>query len=128
MQNIFYENLYMKSQVVKLSIGVIIIQIFSKTLHAKREVLENEKCTWSSRNFICSNFYFTNHLLNVSLKRTNNNMLHYHTAYDYRKWSKSRLYASTKCWYTTSEPFFFFFFLENVYKSRSPAEKCRSLR
>ena len=36
---------------------MIIIQIFSKTLHAKRDVLKNEKCTWSSRDCICSNFF-----------------------------------------------------------------------
>ena len=65
----FYENLYLKSQVLYPSIAMRIIQIFSKTPRAKREVLKNEKCTWNSRDCICSNFYFTNHLLNVSLKR-----------------------------------------------------------
>ena len=45
-------------------IAVISIQIFSKIPHAKREVPKNEKkCTWSSRDCICSNFYSTNHLL-----------------------------------------------------------------
>ena len=97
---------------------MIIIQIFNKTLRAKREVLKNEKCTWSSRDCICSNIYFTNHLLNVSLKRKTNDIFHHHTAYDYKKRSKSRWYTTAKCWYTTSKPF---------YKSRSPADKCRSL-
>ena len=82
--------------------AVIIIQIFSKTPRAKRDVLKNEKCTWSSRIF----FYFTNHLLNVSLKRKTNNILHHHTAYDYRKGSKSRCYTTARCWYTTRNPFF----------------------
>ena len=40
----------MKSQVLYSSIAVIILQIFSKTQRAKREVLKNEKCTWSSRD------------------------------------------------------------------------------
>ena len=56
-----------------------IIQIFSKTQCAKREVLKNKKCTWSSRDCICSTFYFKNHLLNVSLKRKINNILHHIT-------------------------------------------------
>ena len=96
----------MKSQVFKPSIGVIIIQLFSKTPRAKRQVLKNENCTWSSRDCICSNCYFTNHLLNVSLKRKINNSLHHHTAYDYRKGSKSHWYTTARCWYMTSKPFF----------------------
>ena len=32
------------------------------------------KCTWSSRDCICSIFYFTNHLLNASLKRKTSNI------------------------------------------------------
>ena len=51
------------------SFALIIIQIFSNTPRAKQEVFKNEKCNWSSLDCICSNFYFTNHLLNVSLKR-----------------------------------------------------------
>ena len=81
-------------------------QIFSKTLRAKQEVLKYETCTWSSRDCICSNFYFTKHLLNVSLKRKTNTILHHHTAYDYRKGIMSRWYTTARCWYTTSEPFF----------------------
>ena len=73
---------------------------------AKRKVLKNEKCTWSSQECICSIFYFTNRLLNVLLKRKTINILHHHTAYDYRKGSKSCRYTTSKCWYTTSKPFF----------------------
>ena len=65
-----------------------------------------QKCSWSSRDCICSYFYFTNHLLNVSLKRKTNNILHHYMAYDYRKGNKSHWYTTTSCWYTTSEPFF----------------------
>ena len=64
----------MKSQVLYPSIAMIILQIFSKTPLAKREVLKNEKCTWSSRDCICSNFYLTTHLLNASLKRKTDNI------------------------------------------------------
>ena len=64
------------------------------------------KCTWSSRDWICSTFYFTNHLLNASLKRKTINILHHHTAYDYRKESKSRWYTTARCWHTTSKPVF----------------------
>ena len=84
---------------------MIIIQIFSKTPYAQREVLKNEKCTWNLRDGIYRNFYFTNHLLNVSLKRKTNNILHHHTVYDYRKGSKCRWYTMARCWYTTSNPF-----------------------
>ena len=35
-----------------------------------------------------------------------NNILHHHTAYDYRKGSKSRWYTTSRCCYTTSKPFF----------------------
>ena len=95
----------MKSQLLWPSIAVIIIQIFSKTPRAKQKVLKNEKCTWSSRDCICSSFYFTNHLLNVSLKRKINNILHHHTAYDYRKGSESRWYTTARCWYATKKPY-----------------------
>ena len=37
-------------------------------------MLKNAECTWSSRDCICSNFYLTNHLLNVSLKRKTDNI------------------------------------------------------
>ena len=56
------------------------------------------KCTWSSRDCICSTFYFTNHLLNASLKRKTINILYHQTAYDYRKGSKSRWYTTARCW------------------------------
>ena len=85
---------------------LIIIQIISKAPRAKWEVLQNETCTRSSRVCICSKFYFTIHLLNVSRKRITNNILHHHTAYDYRKGCKSRWYTTARVWYTTSKPFF----------------------
>ena len=85
---------------------MIIIQIFSKISHAKREMLKNEKCTWRSWDCICSSLCLKNHLMNVSLKRKTNTILHHHTAYDYRKGSTSRWYTTARCWYTTSKPFF----------------------
>ena len=101
----FYETLYTKSQVLYPSIVMIIIQIFSKTPCAKREVLRNEKCTWSQRDCICSTFYFTNHLLTVSLKRKTNNILHNHTTFDCRKGSKSHWYTTARCWFMTCPVF-----------------------
>ena len=64
----------MMSQACRKSISTIIMQLNSKTLHAKWKVLENAKCTWSSKIFICSICYLTIHLLNVSLKRKTNNV------------------------------------------------------
>ena len=55
---------------------------------------------------ICSNFYFTNQLLNVPLKRKTNNILHHHTAYDHRKGWKSHWYTTARCWYMASKHFF----------------------
>ena len=70
-------------------------------------------------------FYFKNHLLNVSLKRKTNKILHHHTAYDYKKGSTAigilRQGAGKR---QVSR----FFFSDNIYKSRSPSDKCRSLR
>ena len=103
---IFLRDLYMKSQASYPSIAMIIIQIFSKISRAKREVLKNEKCTWSSRDCICSDFYFINNLLNTSLKRKPINILDHDTAYDYRKGSKSLWYTTARCWYTASKPSF----------------------
>ena len=37
-------------------------------------MLKNSKCTWSSRDCICSNFYLTTYLLNASLKRKTDNI------------------------------------------------------
>ena len=81
---------------------MIIIQIFSKTPCAKRKELKNEKCTWSSQECICSICYFTNRLLNVSLKRKTINILHHHKAFDYRTVSKSCWYTTSKCLYMIS--------------------------
>ena len=49
-----------------------IIQLYSKTLRATWQVLENAKYTWSSRVCICNICYLTIHLLSVSLKRKTN--------------------------------------------------------
>ena len=62
------------SQACRKLISMIIIQLYSKTLHATKKVLENAKCMWSSKVFICSICYLTIHLLNVSLKRKTNNI------------------------------------------------------
>ena len=51
-------------------------------------------------------FLFHKSFVECSLKRKTINILHYHTAYDYRKGSKSRWYATSRYWYTTSKPFF----------------------
>ena len=69
------------------------------------KVLKKRKCTYSSRDCFCSSFYFTNQLLNVSLKRKTNNILHHHTAYDYRKGTRSRLYTTAMCCLSTSKTF-----------------------
>ena len=61
----------MKSQALLPSIAMIFVQVFSINPRAKREVLKNAKCTWSSRDCIWSNFRLTNHLLNVSLETDN---------------------------------------------------------
>ena len=63
----------MMSQAYRKSISMIIIQLYSKTLCATWKVLENAKCTWSSRVCICSICYLTIHLLSLSLKRKTNN-------------------------------------------------------
>ena len=38
-----------------------------------------------------------------------NNILHHRMAYDCKKGSKSRWYTTARHWYSTSKPFFFFF-------------------
>ena len=62
----------MKLQVLLPSIALIIISILSKIPSA--ECSKNEKCMWNSRDCICSNFYHTHQLLNVSLKRKIDNI------------------------------------------------------
>ena len=64
----------MKSKALSHSESVIIIQIYSKIPCATWKVLKNAKCTWSSRDCICSNFYHTAHLLTASLKRKIDNI------------------------------------------------------
>ena len=65
----------MMSQAYRKSISMKIIQLYSKTLRATWQVLENANCTWSSRVCICSICYLTIHLPSVSLKRKTNNIL-----------------------------------------------------
>ena len=64
----------MKSKALSHSDSVIIIQVCSKISRATGKVLKNAECMWSSRDCICSNFYLTNHLVNVSLKRKTDNI------------------------------------------------------
>ena len=64
----------MMSQAYRKSISMITIQLNSKTLRATWQVLENAKCTWSSKTFICSICYLTIYLLSVSIKRKTNNI------------------------------------------------------
>ena len=71
---IFYENLYIRPQVLYPLIEIVIIQIISNTPRANLEMLKNEKCTCSSKDYICRIFYHINHLLNVSLKRKAENI------------------------------------------------------
>ena len=64
----------MKSKALSDSNSLIIIQVYSKMPCATWKVLKIAKCTRSSRDFICSNFYLTTHLLNASLKRKTDNI------------------------------------------------------
>ena len=83
------------SQARSKSISTIIIQLYSKPLRATWKVLENAKCTWSSKVFICSICYLTIHLLNVSLKRKNKQHFHDHAANDYSRECKCRWSVKT---------------------------------
>ena len=104
MLNIFYQNLYIRFQVNPL-IDIVIIQIISNTPRANWKMLKNEKCTCSSKDYICRIFYHTNHLLNVSLKRKNRKHFHSYNSCDYRRESKTHFYATKRCWLTTRKPF-----------------------
>ena len=75
---------------------MIIIQVYSKIPRATWKVLKNSKCTWSSRDYICSNFYPITHLLNPSLKRKKKQTTfpRHPTEYNYSRESKSREYAT----------------------------------
>ena len=66
-----------------------------RNMHVELERLHLQQC------------FHKNHLLNVSLKKKKRQHFHHHTAYDYRKESKSRWYTTARFWYTTSKPFFF---------------------
>ena len=82
----------MMSQAYRKSISMIIIQLFSKTLRATWKVLENAKCTWSSKVFICSISYLTIRLLRV---KKNTRHFHDHATYDYSRENKSRWSVTT---------------------------------
>ena len=107
-----------------ITIDCLDIQISCKTLRAKREVLKNEKCTWSSRGCICSNFYFTDHLLTVSLKRKTNNICFIIRRMTPEKRARAVGILRQGAGIRQESRFF----PENVYKSRPPADKCRCLR
>ena len=64
----------MMSQANRKSISMKIIQLYSKTLRATWQELENAKYTCSSRVCICSIYYLTIHFLSVSLKRKTNSI------------------------------------------------------
>ena len=64
----------MMSQACRKSISTIIIQLCSKTLRVTWKVLENTKCTWSSKVFFGSICYLTIHLLNILPKRKTKNI------------------------------------------------------
>ena len=69
MQDSLTKNIYIESQVVYHSIAIVNIHILSNTPRANWEMLKNEKCTCSSKDYICKNFYHINHLPNVPPKR-----------------------------------------------------------
>ena len=89
------------------------------------ECSKTKKSMWSTRDCICSNFCHKNHLLNVSLKRKTDISIIIRRITTEKK-RKSRWYKSTtaRFWYSTIK----LFSSENVYKSQSPTDKCRSLR
>ena len=62
------------SQAYRKSISIKIIQLYSKTLRATWQVLENAKYTLRSRVCICRICYLIIHLLSVSLERKTNNI------------------------------------------------------
>ena len=64
----------MMSQAYRKLISMKLIQLYSKTLRATWQVLENAKYTCGSKVCICSICYLTIHLLSVSLKRKTNNI------------------------------------------------------
>ena len=117
----FYENLYIKSQVLYLLIAIVIIQILSNTPRANWEMLKNEKCTCSSKDSICRNFYHTNQLVNVSLKRKTEtiSIIMQHVTTENR--AKCILCYKTVLIYDKKT-----IFSQNLHKSKISAGKCRS--
>ena len=85
---------------------------------------QNEKCMWNSRGCICCNVCHKNHLLKVSLKRKTDNI----SSIIWRMTAEKRARAigiprqGAGIWQVRH------FFFQECYKSRSPTDKCRSLR
>ena len=70
------------------------------------EVLKNEKCTWSMRDYTCSNFYHKSFAECFTEKKNTTFPSSCGVWLQQRK-SKSRKYTTARCWYTTSiKPFF----------------------
>ena len=92
--NIYIQTILMKIYTWSHKHYIILIQRllfkYITKLHVQHgKCSKTQKCTWSSRDCICSNFYLTNHLLNVSLKGKTKHF-HHHTAYDYSRECKNR--------------------------------------
>ena len=117
----FLENLYIRPQVLYPLINIVIIQIISNTPRANWKMLKNEKCTCSSKDYICRIFYHTNHLLNVSLKRKTENIsiLIRHVTTEKRT---KRILCYKNMLVDDKKTIFH----KNVYKSKISAGKCRS--
>ena len=100
----------MKSQVLYPLISIVIIQILSNTPRENWKMLKNEKCMWSSKEYICRDFYPTNHLFHGSLKRK----------------TQKREQKAFLCYKKVLVDDKKIIFHKNVYKSKISAGKCRS--
>ena len=81
-----------------------IVQIRGKMPCAMSDLLKNENCTWSLKDYICRIFINKKTFLNVSLQ-----YLHHNTAYDYRKESNNHFMLQQGVGHMH----------ENVYKSKA---------
>ena len=71
--------------------------------------MQSEKCS-KTQNARGSRLHLQQSLYHKSFaecftEKKNRQHFHHHTAYDYRSDSKSRWYATARCWYTTGKPF-----------------------
>ena len=89
----------------------------------KVEVLKNEKCMLNSRDCICSNLYLTNHLLNFALIRKTDNISIIIRRMTTVTEKRARAIVMLQQGAGRRKVNHL-----NVYKFRSPADKCRSLR